>query len=554
MQGFAPPPANGAAQCPSNAALLSRILSFTMRGSLDPTFSASDLIAPESSSAAVWSGKLPYARTGDMEANRKKQLGAYYTPEIVVRSLVSWAVRSRADRMLDPSCGDGRFLVEHNNSIGIEQNPLAAAVVHERAPGCLLHEGDFFSWAADTNERFECAAGNPPFIRYQRFKGEVRDAARSLCARHGAEFSALSSSWAPFIVATATLLKPGGRMAFVVPAEIGHANYARPVLDYMTRHFNRVQIVAVREKLFPNLSEDCWLLYASGFGKSTDRVLFSSVDRFSFMRRPPASSRSLVVTTGELESWGGRLRPFLMSSSSREAYRLLAQKNQRLGDVARIGIGYVTGANDFFHLRPSEAKRWRIPERHLVPAIRNGKTLSRGRITDGAVDRWRENDEQVLLLRIDRNERVGKRVMRYLNSPAGEAARSSYKCRMRAPWYSVPDVIVPDAFLSYMSGHRPKLVENTAGCVGSNSVHVVRLNGRMNRRQLTRSWSNPVTELSCEVEGHPLGGGMLKVEPREAARILIHSNGNLGGLVMPVQEGTHELRRWRHYGNNSSKV
>ena len=28
---------------------------------------------------------------------------------------------------------------------------------------------------------------------------------------------------------------------------------------------------------------------------------------------------------------------------------------RRLGSVARVGIGYATGANDFFHLRPSVA-------------------------------------------------------------------------------------------------------------------------------------------------------------------------------------------------------
>jgi adenine-specific DNA-methyltransferase len=76
--------------------------------------------------------------------------------------------------------------------------------------------------------RFECAAGNPPFIRYQHFNGATRARALELCGRLGASFTGLASSWAPFIAAAAGLLKPGGRLAFVVPAEIGHAPcYAR---------------------------------------------------------------------------------------------------------------------------------------------------------------------------------------------------------------------------------------------------------------------------------------------------------------------------------------
>jgi adenine-specific DNA-methyltransferase len=30
-----------------------------------------------------------------------------------------------------------------------------------------------------------------------------------------------------------------------------------------------------------------------------------------------------------------------------------------------------------------------------------------------------------------------------------------------------------------------------------------------------------VVALSCKLEGHPLGGGMLKLEPREAAQVLL---------------------------------
>ena len=102
-----------------------------------------------------------------MDALKQKRCGAFFTPEPVVRTLVSWAVRCPDERMLDPSCGDGRFLACNRNSVGIEQDEDAAKVAIERAPGALVHKGDFFAWAANTEERFDCAAGNPPFIRYQ---------------------------------------------------------------------------------------------------------------------------------------------------------------------------------------------------------------------------------------------------------------------------------------------------------------------------------------------------------------------------------------------------
>lgn len=73
----------------------------------------------------------------------RKHAGAYYTGNAVVEALVSWAVRADHERMLDPSCGDGRFLAAHPNSVGIEQDDAAASQAIARASGALVHEGDF---------------------------------------------------------------------------------------------------------------------------------------------------------------------------------------------------------------------------------------------------------------------------------------------------------------------------------------------------------------------------------------------------------------------------
>jgi adenine-specific DNA-methyltransferase len=108
-------------------------------------------------------------------------------------------------------------------------------------------------------------------------------------------------------------LKPGGRFAFVVPSEIGHAPYAAPLLDYLVERFSLVHVVAVRKKLFPELSEDCWLLYADGFGGTTDHIRLTVQDTV----RPPR--RFLRVNVAEWRgAWSRRLRPFLIHPDARD--------------------------------------------------------------------------------------------------------------------------------------------------------------------------------------------------------------------------------------------
>jgi adenine-specific DNA-methyltransferase len=248
--------------------------------------------------------------------------------------------------------------------------------------------------------------------------------------------------------------------------------------------------------------------------------------------------------------WNRRLRPFLISQHARDLYRSVAAHGGalRLGDLANVGIGYVSGANDFFHLRPSEAARWDIPATLLHPSVCNGRALPPSRVTTSVVARWRRDDEPILLLKLPKVHELPRAVSRYLDTDAGRAAREAYKCRVRDPWYSVPDVQVPDFFLSYMSGREPSLVRNDAHCTCTNSVHSVPLKGAGAKRHLA-SWGSEFVQLSCELEGHPLGGGMLKLEPREATQIVLPALAamkRMSGAV--IADAIQTMRSWRHYG------
>jgi hypothetical protein len=344
-------------------------------------------------------------------------------------------------------------------------------------------------------------------------------------------------------------------MAFVVPAEIGHAPYACPLLKYMINHFSDLRILAIRSKVFPDLSEDAWLLYADGFGGKAEEILFAVEDQFTFTVEPPCHGTRISLR--DLARWNFRLRPFLLPHPVRTLYQDVAGRSttRRLGAVAQVGIGYVTGANEFFHLRPSQANTIGIPKSLLQPTIRNGKALSGEAITKEMIREWLEKDDPILLLRLSAHSPLPKSVERYLNTSEAREARESYKCSNRSPWYVVPDVTIPDGFLSYMSGNGPALVANRAGCACTNSVHTVRMIGNASIESLQQLWDHPFTRLSCEVEGHPLGGGLLKVEPREAQKIVLApSKGWRGHEITIIDEALRSLRKWRHCSGSKAAI
>lgn len=473
----------------------------------------------------------------------QKENGAYYTPAPVASTLVNWALRGVEDQMLDPACGDGGVIAHHPASVGVERCEQTAVAARQRAPAAQVVCADFFAWAATTPSRFDCAAGNPPFIRYQRFSGKTRGLAQDLCAALGVRLSGLCSSWAPWLLVTASLLRPGGRMAFVVPAEIGHAPYAAPVLHWLTEHFATVSIVAIRRKVFAELSEDTWLLYADGYGGKTDAFRFTAWEHFETQPRAPLGTQ---VSLEEWQQWGCRLRPMLLPASARRAYQRAANgtRTQRLGRVARLGIGYVSGDNAFFHLRPSDAQRLGVAD-YLRPSVTSGRQLHDGAIDPATVERWRAEDRATFLMHVGPNSEISAALAGYLASDAAAIAQGRYKCRVRTPWYAVPNVAPPDMFLAYMSTDSPSLARNDAGCVCSNAVHAVRLHANVTSDQVLERWGRPLTELSCELEGHPLGGGLLKLEPREATRVLLAPTEESGSEEQ-WRESIDTMQRWRH--------
>jgi hypothetical protein len=313
----------------------------------------------------------------------------------------------------------------------------------------------------------------------------------------------------------------------VLPAELGHAAYARPVLEYLARSFEQVSLLTFRNQLFPHLSQDALLLLAEGRGEHPQStVAFSLLDLHSAadLDRPQLPQGTVRLEVSALASGQERLPLYWIPPAARELYRGLRRAPQtfRLGAVAEVGIGYVTGHNDFFHLSPEEARHWNIPLEFLRPAVRRGRALRGLRFTPSDWEQALPQGEAGFLLHLPPDATVPASVWAYLEQGRARGIPQAYKCRVRTPWYSVPHVHRPDAFLTYMSGSMPHLVTNEAGAVAPNSLHLVRLTAPgWSAKALAALWQTSLTRLSVELEGHAMGGGMLKIEPGEAERIVL---------------------------------
>lgn len=381
----------------------------------------------------------------------------------------------------------------------------------------------------------DAVIGNPPFIRYQVFNGSRRALALGRAAQAGVKLPALTSSWAPFLVHVCTFLKPGGRLAMVAPAELQHAAYAHPVLVHLARRFRRALILTFRHKLFPELNQDAVLVLGEGYGAPPEGLMMQHLESAESLPNDGGFSwrDSRPLDLGKVVTGHERVRFYYLDPEIAALYSSLRTHGTviRLGELGSVGIGYVTGDNDFFHLSLAVARERGIPSRFLSRAVRRSNELVGLRFMSR--DWWtaaRRGEKNLLLLLSGAEARLPKAVLEYLTDGERSGVPLRYKCRVRKPWYAVPHVRSGDLFLTYMSHRGPRLVANIAHAVATNTLHIVQLHGstRRNPSAVAACWYTSLTMLSGELEGHHLGGGMLKLEPGEAEKCV---------LVAPVDEG-----------------
>lgn len=462
-------------------------------------------------------------------AELRKARGAFFTPAVVTDFLAAWAVRSATDRVLEPSCGDGAILhaaVERLRKLG-DPRPIRGFELHEESASAarqvladLHHDGtivvgDFLATTA--KPMYEAVVGNPPYIRYQGFTGDARARGLAAALAQGVRLSKLASSWAPFVIHAAGYLAPEGRLALVLPAELLASNYAQEVRDFLLRRFASVNVVLFGRHVFPGVQTEALLLLAEGTG-GCDGVRFSTVDEVSQLHTVTFDT---VIDVRAGERWTTAL-------VSLEAQQHLQQLDAvgavaQLSTWGRLSLGAVTGNNRYFILSPERARELGLASTDLVPVSPAGSSHLRAlTLTKRMHESMGREGVPTLLFR---PKAPSTAALAYIAHGEGMGVQDAYKCRVRTPWWRTPLPAPPDLLFTYMNEATPQLAANPARLHYVNSVHGLYLNEADAdlAEVLALAALNSATALSAEITGRAYGGGILKMEPREAARLLVPS-------------------------------
>jgi adenine-specific DNA methylase len=459
-----------------------------------------------------------------------KQRGGYYTPPAISHFLAKWAITADARHILEPSAGDG-VLVEAASRCASEQATITAvelytdeaAKVRARAlPGSVVVAGDLFKWFGQErpNGRFDAVIGNPPFIRYQDFEEAHREPAFWLMRQAGLRPSRLTNAWVPFIVAATQALREGGRFAFVVPAELLQVTYAAELREYLVSRYSDLTIVSFRTLVFDGIQQETLLLLGVRGNVERADIRFVELDDLEDLHSKAIESATPVPVSLDhaREKW---TRYYLSAAELNLVQGLENAKLLRLGALAEVDVGIVTGRNEFFVLSDEEALTLGLRESCLPLVARSAHIPG---VILRAAD-WLQlvnTGAKCYLLQLGNRDKeiLSSEAIRYVESGEAQGFHENYKCRIRLPrWWSVPSTWVPDAFMLRQIHDGPRIVRNMASATCTDTIHRVRLRDTVPPFWVSGASMNSLTWSFAELLGRSYGGGVLELEPTEAERL-----------------------------------
>lgn len=521
---------------------------------------------------------MPSTPTPDLDRTRSrftdldpdKLRGGYYTPSDLARWIVSWAVDSPDDHVLEPSCGDGNFLVAgaqrllslgatqrgaKQQLVGVEIMEAEAVSARVRLTEILgagefdeITNDDFFNWWGQPGrESFDAVVGNPPFIRYQAFPEPHRTRAMTIMQQLGLKPNKLTNIWVPFVVAAVSLLRLGGRMGLVLPAELLQVTYAAQLRRFLVDRFDEIHIVACNELFFEKAQQEVVVLLARG-ARNPDGVTESKVSVSQVPTRATLVStlaNDLISNTEPkaVEHDGEKWLKYFLSQREIDLLRTLRLGTATaLSAYATVDVGVVTGKNEFFVVDAATIGAFGLQD-YVLPLAARAAHLPGALFT---AEQWEAlaASDRVFLLQLDKHPRtkLPAPVRRYIESGESQGFHRGYKCSIRKPWYFVPSVWTPDAFMFRQIHDFPRIVLNQAGATCTDTIHRFKALPGITAEQISSMFFTSLTAASAEIEGRSYGGGVLELEPTEAERLLMPSRLITG---LPIDELDSMIRAGR---------
>jgi adenine-specific DNA-methyltransferase len=471
-------------------------------------------------------------------STQQKLRGGYYTPRELSDFIVRWAFQNgHKKKILEPSCGDGIFfesIINHSDTsdiscLGIELDAVEAEKSQnlvENYSSIRIINDDFFNVFEQElkNTEFDLILGNPPYIRYQYLTAEQREVQSKILTSNRMKSNKLINAWVSFVVASVQVLKEGGKVGLVIPAELLQVAYAEELRLFLVNHLSKITVITFKELIFPDVQQEVVLLLGEKYSGTNNCDAQISVVEVQNLSDLNDSTLTSPIEYKQVDHNSEKWTQYFLTNNEILTIRSIKSNDLfvKFNDVAKIDIGITTGNNKYFSVKQETVEKYDLSSVTL-PLIGRSAHAS-GIFFDQ--EGWQENVNKGLLAQLVYFpdipvEQLPLAHQAYIRWGEENEHNEGYKLGLRKRWFHIPSVWRPDAFFLRRNDMFPKFVLNKIDAVSTDTMHRIKFKEGLNPDKILLSYYNSITFAFTEIEGRSYGGGVLEVLPGELEKVLL---------------------------------
>jgi len=465
-------------------------------------------------------------------ASAEKLRGGFYTPEPIAEFVLRWGINSSTDfDILEPSCGKGVFLEQlykhkfkYNSITAVEIDEVEAKKAEQiDLRNKEIINADFHVYCNNTHKRFDLILGNPPYIRFQFFDRLQQAEAGDIFVKAGLTYSKLTNAWVSFVVGSSLLLKEeGGKIGFVLPAEILQVSFAQQLRNFIAHFYNKINIISFEKLVFPDIQQEVVLLLCEKNGSKSHNIEHIELRDASELRT--LNVARLKSPKKKIDFKSNKWTFYFLEQEEIDFLENIAKERNIpiLGKFANVEVGITTGSNVFFTVPLSKVDEYDLHD-YARPMVGRSVQVNSVIFTEKDWEKNRNSSARAHLLVFPDSKNQNKKngAVKYIAYGESLGIHKGYKTGIRDDWFVVPSLKISDALFIRRNNLYPKLIINQAGAYTTDTMHRVFLKAGTNLKAFTASYYNSLSLAFSEVSGRSHGGGVLELMPNEAERILL---------------------------------
>ena len=465
--------------------------------------------------------------------------GQFWTPDWVADAMTAYVLRDGAKQIFDPAVGEGAFLhaakriaLSRGQKIVLRGTELDNRLIEHKLPadfspnelkGIALR--DFV--LDPPPEQFDAIVANPPYIRHHRLsaacKSNLKLFVRSFL---DCNIDGRAGLHIYFLLRALQLLKPKGRLSFIVPSDTFEGVFAPALWGWISKRYQIESVVTFTSDAtpFPGVDTNAVIVCIKNEPPSED---------YHWAQCVKANSPNLMKWLGgELDNSTHSFLQIERRCVSEWVPRGLSRGHRPsteeficLGDLVRVMRGIATGANEFFFLTQSQVHEFRIPEEFLRLAVGRTRDVDDAELTSERMIALSSQGRPTLLFSPDGRAlcHFPRAVQEYLNQATALDIPSRSLISTRRPWYKMEHRPPPPFLFAYLGRRNVRFIRNLVGAVPLTGFLCIypKDSSTENIEAIWRLFKHPEILGSLATVGKSYGGGAIKVEPRSLERLPI---------------------------------